>query len=328
VWRQRSIHITVFFFVIILLTNLVLSEFEPVNFVFHLEWLGSNLGTEAILIHPLQSAIAQETDDEEEKEDNDEGISDLDKTDKSNKEESNSNKETDFSKLEYLTSIDICCSWDSSLADGKLTYKIEYDDDDGTGNGSNNAEINKNYNNELQLKKAVIAAIKEWNTKVQNLQLVDISTTAPNSSVLSKEDADIEVKFVQDVSRAGFKAGGSSQIAGVTSMTHDKDGFINKSTITLPKTAFYYEEEDDLKAFAPSQYSSQLKEVAVHEIGHALGLGHANFEGDIMNESINYDGTMSLSDCDIKAISEANHWKLVYNTTTPVGPTMSEINCL
>jgi predicted Zn-dependent protease len=285
-----------------------LSEPVPIN----IESLGSSLDTEASFIHLLQAARAQESN-EEEKKDNVEGKSDMAEADESNAE-SNSSKETDFSKLVYLTSIDVCCSWDYSLADGKLTYRIENDD----GNNDNN--------NDLQLKKGVIEAVKEWNTKVQNLELVDISSTTPNSSILSKKDVDIEVKFIPDVNGAGFEAGGSGQIAGVTAMRHDKDGFINKSTIILPKS-FYVEKEDGLGAFASSQYSSQLKEVVIHEIGHALGLGHANFEGDIMSENVNYDGTTSISHCDVRAVSQANHWKIFNNATTPVNPTVTTVSC-
>jgi hypothetical protein len=135
------------------------------------------------------------------------------------------------------------------------------------------------------------------------------------------------VKFVQDVSRVGLEAGGSGQIAGVTTMTHDKTAFINKSTITLPKAASYVEEEYELGAYAQNQFSSQLKEAAIHEIGDALGLGHANFEGDITNESVNYDGAISISNCDIKAVPDANHWKLLHNTTTSFNPTTTSVSC-
>ena len=46
-----------------------------------------------------------------------------------------------------------------------------------------------------------------------------------------------------------------------------------------------------------------------------------------MNENVNYDGTTSVSNCDIKAVLQANHWKLLYNNTTPVKPTTTSVNC-
>jgi hypothetical protein len=64
VWRKRSIHIAVLLFVTTLPTNLVLSS-VPINTIFYFESLGSSLDTEPIFIRLLQSARAQESDEEE-----------------------------------------------------------------------------------------------------------------------------------------------------------------------------------------------------------------------------------------------------------------------
>jgi hypothetical protein len=52
-----------------------------------------------------------------------------------------------------------------------------------------------------------------------------------------------------------------------------------------------------------------IGQIAKHEMGHALGLGHANFDANLMAEKVN-DGTAFVSECEIKAVIEANYWKL------------------
>jgi hypothetical protein len=39
-------------------------------------------------------------------------------------------------------------------------------------------------------------------------------------------------------------------------------------------------------------------------MGHVLGLGHANFDGNLMAEKVN-DGTENVSECEIKAVLKA-----------------------
>ena len=54
-------------------------------------------------------------------------------------------------------------------------------------------------------------------------------------------------------------------------------------------------------------------------MGHALGLGHANFDGNLMAEMVN-DGTATVSECEVNAVISANHWKLGDNSDGDAEP--------
>lgn len=57
---------------------------------------------------------------------------------------------------------------------------------------------------------------------------------------------------------------------------------------------------------------SIIGQVAKQVTGHALGLGHANFDGNLMAETVN-DGTATVPECEINAVATANDWKLGEN---------------
>lgn len=252
-----------------------------------------------------QSAYGQEEDEEETDESKDKNDS--------NEEENNNEEEQDEDENNRPTnSIDICCSWDERLADGELTYKImrgesdedqdEEDEDREEGNGNT-------HDASVELEKAVRDAVQDWNTKFLNLKVIEISSSSDN-------DADIEVQFEE-----GF----GGMVAGATIIKYDGDGLINRATIILPKAAFYVEYESEVFGV---QFSSQkLKEIAVHEIGHALGLGHANFDADLMSQRLSSEELLSISQCDVNGILQANYWKLVNNDNTPENPNESSVNC-
>jgi Matrixin len=269
----------------------------------------------------LQPAHAQEQDEETDGIENDEDEDENQPDDNDSDEEGNEDEDDG-----QLDSIDICCTWDERLADGTLTFRIiekvieddEYDEDISEDEGNqDDAEISTGEldNSGSDLRKAVAFAVEEWNLKIPNLRLVEISSaTSENDD--SNVDADIEVQLVDGL---------RGMVAGATVMRFDEDGFMNKATILLPRAAFFV--ESDSQVFAVQYDPQKLKEIATHEIGHALGLGHANFDSDLMSERLNSDETMNISQCDINGVLQANQWKLVDNDNTPNSSVEDEVSC-
>jgi predicted Zn-dependent protease len=198
------------------------------------------------------------------------GVAEADKKDKYEDRQ-------DDADFEEENSIQICCSWGEKLADGSLTYMISESNSD--------------------IQQAVRTSIKDWDSKIINLQLDEISK--------SKKGADIEVTFKKD----------GKEIAGRTINNFDRYGFIDNVQLTISKNAFGTKFDTKI-----------IEQIAKHEMGHALGLGHANFAGNLMTEQVN-DGTGTIADCEIKAVNEANQWNLEDHSDHPYAPTKSKVQC-
>ncbi|MBA3749482.1 MAG: matrixin family metalloprotease [Nitrosopumilus sp.] len=104
-------------------------------------------------------------------------------------------------------------------------------------------------------------------------------------------------------------------VAGKTVNYFDNYGFIRKSIITISEEAYNYE-------FSPAQ----IEQVTKHEIGHTLGLGHANFNGNLMTERVD-TGSGMISSCEIEAVETANSWKLKENGQIIHYPKEEYVNC-
>ncbi len=134
---------------------------------------------------------------------------------------------------------------------------------------------------ESEIQDAVKASIDEWNKKLDGLLILKKETSKSKSP-------DIDIQFRKD----------NGKIGGQTVTNFDRYGFIDNVKITLSKEAFHNDIGIDM-----------IKQISKHELGHALGLGHANFNNNLMTTIVN-DGSTKISNCEIMGIIIANEWAL------------------
>lgn len=170
--------------------------------------------------------------------------------------------------------IKICCTWGEELVDGELTFMIR---DEGDNTNQESASY-QNTDSSTSNNDAVHNAVKEWDLKINGLTFREVQ---------NRYDADIEIRFRESKGEA----------AGLTRNLFDRFGLITKSFITIYERDFPFGFGED-----------QIEQIAKHEIGHALGLGHANFNDSLMSIHVHY-GTGTISTCESQAVYEANHWK-------------------
>jgi predicted Zn-dependent protease len=190
--------------------------------------------------------------------------------------------------------IQVCCTWGHKLTNGTLTYKIIGAD--------------------VATQQAVKNAINKWNTKLKAIKITE-----------TKSYPDIEVNFnpiaqnIDGIIGAGTTSAGhtlrNSVTAGQSVNNFDENGFITSVRISISRSVF-----------GSTLSLNKIEQLTEHEIGHALGLGHANFNGDLMSVVVS-GKSGSVSKCDINAIMEANQWKLVESSNIPHDPVVDHINC-
>ena len=73
-------------------------------------------------------------------------------------------------------------------------------------------------------------------------------------------------------------------------------------------------------AFGLENDTATIKEITMHEWGHALSLGHHSNENDLMGRTVGHEGGLpftSISACDLDGFEAAHHWLTTDLSATP-----------
>lgn len=138
-------------------------------------------------------------------------------------------------------------------------------------------------------------AVREWDGDLSALNLREVRVGQP---------ADVTIRFTPGEGRTEGQA--------VTSFT--RRGLISRVEITIHG------------ALAPGN-SGGLGQIAKHEFGHALGLGHTNYEGNLMSAAVSPD-PQPVPPCVVQGVIEANRWKMIDpQAKRPAPPRVSSVGC-
>ena len=127
--------------------------------------------------------------------------------------------------------------------------------------------------------KIVQSSLNDWADALTILQFHEVN---------ERDNPDVSIEFKQ----------GKGKKVGKTVTYFDHQGFIDHVEISLSK-----------KSYGVKLDKTILGHVTKHEIGHSLGLGHANFKNTLMSAVVN-DVTTKISKCEVDAVKNTNKWKL------------------
>jgi predicted Zn-dependent protease len=165
---------------------------------------------------------------------------------------------------------------------------------------------------------ATLHAISEWNDAISTfasnhsdfayLSQVRITPVVYNST---SPGFDVQVSWIQQFGNVTCEA-------GLTRTTYETSGVISNSNITL--SAY------DCRGNVLSE--TDMQNVALHELGHSLGLGHGNYSGDTMYFAYSLSSPIrSISTLDAYGVARVFRWMSSSSVFSPdnQGPRLTSV---